>query len=289
MAELHMSPSRKSGLRPAGPRKLWCLALTCTLALGLSGAAAAEDGPYPVWWSPALELESLDAIDARVEREFWPGDPEGLPLAKTEGETRKEVPAFNCIELERWVGEGYHGIGTNGFGLQLYNQALCRAIEMLKQAAPARRSYLREFVLDETAVAYLPAMAFRMPSCDYQCRQRLANERRIPVSQFEELVRIDSKGVDELELETPTMETRITVMARGDLNADGLDDMLVLSNTGATEGTGGWSGIYLLTREAPNAVLFVLNADKPSCRHYQCDETYDYPAILRETGPTPAD
>ncbi len=288
MAELHMSPSRKSGLRLAGPRKLWCLALTCTLALGLSGASA-EDGPYPVWWSPTLELDSLDQIDARLAREIWPGDPEGLPLAKYEGETRTEVSAFNCIELERWVGEGYHGIGTNGFGLQLYNQALCRAIEMLKQAAPARRSYLREFVLDETAVAYLPAMAFRMPSCDYQCRQRLANERRIPVSQFEELVRIDSKGVDELELETPTMETRITVMARGDLNADGLDDMLVLSNTGATEGTGGWSGIYLLTREAPNAVLFVLNADKPSCRHYQCDETYDYPAILRETGPTRAD
>jgi hypothetical protein len=260
------------------------------LWLGVFGpASATEEGPYPVWWSPVLELDSLDAIDARLAREIWPGDPEGLPLAKTEGETRKEVPAFNCIELERWVGEGYHGIGTNGFGLQLYNQALCRAIEMLKQAAPARRSYLREFVLDETAVAYLPAMAFRMPSCDYQCRQRLANERRIPVSQFEELVRIDSKGVDELELETPTMETRITVMARGDLNADGLDDMLVLSNTGATEGTGGWSGIYLLTREAPNAVLFVLNADKPSCRHYQCDETYDYPAILRETGPTPAD
>ena len=283
-----MSPSRRAGLRPAGPRKLWCLALTCTLALGLSGASA-EDGPFPVWWSPALELESLDAIDARLEREFWPGDPEGLPLAKTEGETRKEVPAFNCIELERWVGEGYHGIGSNGFSLQLYNQAFCLAIEMLKEAAPARRSYLREFVLDENAVAYLPAMAFRMPSCGYQCRQRLANERRIPVARFEELVRIDSKGVDELELETPTMATRITVMARGDLNADGLDDMLVLSNTGATEGTGGWSGIYLLTREAPNAVLFVLNADKPSCRHYQCDETYDDLPILRETDPGRAD
>ena len=274
MAELHKSPSRRTGLRPAGPRKLWCLALTCTLALGLSvPAAAAENGPFPVWWSPGLELDSLDAIDARLAREIWPGDPEGMPLARTAGGIRMEVSAANCIELARWVGEGYSGIRTDGFGLQLYNQAICRAIEMLKQATPARRSYLREFVLDENAVAYLPAMAFRMPSCGYQCRQRLANERRIPVAQFEELVRIDSKGVDDLELETPTMETRITVMARGDLNADGLDDMLVLSNTDATEGSGWWSGIYLLTREAPNAVLFVLNADKPYCRHYQGHET----------------
>ena len=76
-----MSPSRKTGLRPAGLRKLWCLTLACTLALGLSGASA-EDGPYPVWWSPTLELDSLDQIDARLAREIWPGDPEGLPLAK---------------------------------------------------------------------------------------------------------------------------------------------------------------------------------------------------------------
>ena len=270
-------------------RKLRPIVVAVVAMVVPSIVAAAEDGPFPVWWSPALELDSLDSIDTRLAREIWPGDPEGLPLAKTEGETRKEVSASNCLELERWVREGYHGIGSNGFGLQLYNQAFCRAIEMLKQAAPASRSYLREFMLDENAVAYLPAMAFRMPSCGYQCRQRLANERRIPVAQFEELVRIDAKGVDELELETPTMATRITVIARGDLNADGLDDMLVLSNTGATEGTGGWSGIYLLTREAPSEVLFVLNTDKPYCRHYQCDETYDDLPILRETDPDRAD
>jgi hypothetical protein len=270
-------------------RKLGFWALASALALGLSVPATADEPPYPVWWSPVLELDSLDSIDARLARKIWPGDPEGLPLMKTEGETRKEVSAPNCIELERWVGEGYSGIRTDGFGLQLYHQAICRAIEMLKQAVPARRSYLREFVLDEDAVDYLPAMAFRMPSCGYQCRQRLANERRIPLAQFEELVRIDSKGVDELELETPTMETRIAVMARGDFNADGIADMLVLSNTHATEGRGWWSDTYLLTRGAPNAVLFVLNTDEPYCRHYQCDESYDDPAILRETDPDQSD
>ena len=39
------------------------------LWLGVFGpATATEDGPYPVWWSPILEVESLDHIDARLER-----------------------------------------------------------------------------------------------------------------------------------------------------------------------------------------------------------------------------
>jgi hypothetical protein len=36
------------------------------LLLGVSGPANAEADPFPVWWSPVLELESLDAIDARL-------------------------------------------------------------------------------------------------------------------------------------------------------------------------------------------------------------------------------
>ncbi len=108
-----MSPSRKSGLRLAGPRKLWCLALTCTLALGLSGASA-EDGPYPVWWSPALELESLDAIDARLERAPWTYESEGMPLIKSEGDTRIEVWANSCNDLERLIEEGHSAAGSHG-------------------------------------------------------------------------------------------------------------------------------------------------------------------------------
>ena len=47
------------------------------LALGLPAAAAeGESGPYPIWWSPSLELDSLDRIDARLQRPLWPDRPD---------------------------------------------------------------------------------------------------------------------------------------------------------------------------------------------------------------------
>ncbi len=279
-----MSPSRRTGLRPAGPRKLWHIALACTLALGLSGASA-EDGPYPVWWSPVLELDSLDHIDARLEREIWPGDAEGLPLAKTEGETRKEVSASNCLELERWVREGYHGIGSNGFALQLYNQALCRSIEMMRRAEPAERSFLHDFRLDEDSIHVLPALVNVGPPCELWCRQSLANHRRISLSRFEPVTGVAVKSDEEIKVWTIEWVAILTILARGDFNGDGLDDLLMLANTGGTVGTWGGADTFVLTRDAPGAVLTVQAQGSDRCARAECDATYDYPRVLLETDP----
>ncbi len=62
-------------------RKLPPIVLAVVAMVVPSIVVAAEDGPYPVWWSPALELDSLDAIDARLAREIWPGDSEGWSAA----------------------------------------------------------------------------------------------------------------------------------------------------------------------------------------------------------------
>ena len=137
-----MSPSRRRGLRPAGPRKLWHIALACALALGLTASASAAEGPFPVWWSPALELDSLDAIDARLERALWTYESDGMPLIKSEGDTRIEVWANSCNDLERLIEEGHSAAGSHDYWVQQYQLAVCRAIEMMRRATPARRTRL---------------------------------------------------------------------------------------------------------------------------------------------------
>jgi hypothetical protein len=269
-----------------GKVKLIVGAIALALLAALTQPAeAADEPPYPVWWSPVLELESLDAIDARLERLIWPDDPEGLPLMKTEGDTRKEVSAPNCVELERLVGEGYEGIGSHGFGLQLYHQAFRRAIEMMRRARPAERSFLQDFVLDEDAIHYLPAMSRISMSCDFLCRQRVANERHIPLSHFEPVVRVDVASTEEIVIWTLDWKTIFTVLGRGDFNRDGLDDLLVLVRGGPMSGTWGGAELHLLSRDSPGGVLAVVEEATDSCGDYQCNAAYDYPRVLRDTDP----
>ncbi|MEE8226157.1 MAG: hypothetical protein V3R30_05020 [Kiloniellales bacterium] len=260
------------------------------LWLGVFGpATATEDGPYPVWWSPVLELDSLDAIDARLAREIWPGDSEGMRLMKIENDTRVEVRAVNCIDLERLVDDGYYGIGRHGFWLQQYQLARCHAIEMLRTAMPAQQSFLRDFSLDVDTVDYLPAIMNLSPLCEMMCREIIANNRRIPLRRFHDtgLVQILDETV--MDVWSPDWKVRITILARADFNHDGLEDMLALSSGGSISGRGAWADVFLLTREKPGAVLYDLNADKGYCPDYQCAEVYDYPKTLRETNPQPAE
>ncbi len=270
-----------------GKTCVWSTAAAVIAALWLSGSspALADEPPYPIWWSPVLELDSIEGIDARLERHIWPGDDEGLPLAKWDGEIREDASAVNCIELERLVAAGFEGIGSNGFGLQLLNQALCRGIEGMRRAQPAETSYLRDFVLDEEAIHLLPAMVTAIGSCDFLCRQWVANERRIPLSRFEPVIKVTVTSDEEVRIRTIDWVSIVTMLGRGDFNGDGLDDLLVLANSGSMSGT--WSGaeLYLLSRDAADAVLFVAEELTDGCDDYQCDTAYDYPRVLRLTDP----
>jgi hypothetical protein len=256
-----------------------------TLWLSLASSAPAEEPPYPVWWSPVLELDNLEGIDAGLARHIPFGNDKGLPLAKGMGEAREEASAVNCIELEFLVSAGFNGIGTNGFGIQLYTQALCRGIEAMRRAQPAKKSYLRDFVLDEEAIHLLPAMVTAIGSCDFLCRQRVANERRIPLSRFEPVIKVTVASDEKIRIQTIDWESIITIVGRGDFNGDGLDDLLVFANSGSISGT--WSGadLYLLSRDAPGVVLFVAEELTDGCDDYQCDTAYDYPRVLRLTDP----
>jgi hypothetical protein len=269
---------RRQIARTTGLAVLWT-------GLAFANPAPAEEPPYPVWWSPVLELDSLEGIDARLERHIWPGDDEGLALMKAEGGSISETSAVNCVELERWVAAGFYGIGSNGIGRQAYNQALCRGIEAMRRAQPAETSYLRDFVLDEEAMHLLPAMVRISPSCDFLCRQRVANERRSPLSRFEPVIRVTVKSDEEIRIRTIDRGSMVTILGRGDFNGDGLDDLLVLINDGSISGTWGGAELYLLTRDAPDAVLFVAEELTNDCDDYQCQAIYEYPQVLRVTNP----
>ncbi len=241
-------------------------ALAFLATLGLAGPAlAAEDGPYPVWWSDELELESLDRVEERLRRDLWPDIPEGLKLYKKQGDGHVTAQAQNCESLIRLSEEGYYGGGSPDIFVQYYQLSVCQAVALLGQAKPARVSYLRDFVLSKDAVNYLPAMVNIYASCTFVCRAFNANKRGVPLAKFDEIERLEITDKNGLIVWTGAWRIEMTFAARGDFTSDGLEDLLLLSSGGATEGTMGGAELYLLTRDEPGAVLRVIDPEKHLC------------------------
>ncbi len=210
--------------------------------LSLSASALAnehgDEPPYPVWWSPVLELDSLEGIDARLRRALWPGNDEGMLLIKVEDGSVSETSAINCVELERLIEEGFHGAGSSARAVAQYHLSVCRAMELLKTAAPARQSFVRNFAFDLTTMDILPAMVDLSPSCDFLCREVVANERRIPLSQFYEILLVQILSETEMIYWSEDWKIRLAVLAQADFNADAVEDLLLLSSGGSISGRG---------------------------------------------------
>ncbi len=231
-------------------------------------ARAAADGYYPVWWSAELELGSLEQVEARLRRDLWLDFPEGLKLYKAQGDGHVTVQARNCNSLIRLSEQGYYGGGSSDIFVQHYHLSVCRAIALLGQAKPARTSHLRDFVLNVGAVRYLPALVNLHPSCHSICQAYFGNKRGVPLADFEDFERIEVTNEGSLIVWTGAWRVNMSLVARGDFTADGLDDILLVSDGGATEGTLGAADLYVLTRDKPGAVLRVIDAKRYLCSNY---------------------
>ena len=259
------------------------------LLLTMGGRAEAQTQPteaYPIWWSPNLGLEKLDDADKYLE------DPASLggdiPLIKDDGDDRKEAIAESCGSLDRLLEKGFHaGFMMHSMRVVLYHLAKCDAIEMLLEAKPAKKSYVRDFILDSDSMDYLPAMVNPSASCDRLCRQYVANERRISWKEFAGLDSRSMKYESDYRMKGEVSGSHLTLemLARADFNGDGLEDLLLMSHAGAVGGTWGTTNLYVLSRESPDGVLWVLDAEKGLCskRYYQCESEYDFPEVLRRT------
>ncbi len=218
--------------------------LPCHLA---NAVEAAEAERYPIWWSPALELESLDKIDERRRKRFWPERHEGVPVYK-DGDTSTEPAEIeNCWTLEQLPREGYVTPNENDNRFIKGLSRMCTALDMLESAAAAKVSYVSDFVMTAEALDYLPAMVNIAPGCDWLCRQYQANERRIPLSRFEAEFDVKPKVLSELKLEgwTDWRFYGVEILARADFNGDGLEDLLVEARAHTLQGTWGAMALYL--------------------------------------------
>ena len=264
------------------------------IALAFAGPVrAAEDGPYPVWWSEKLRLESLERIEARLEGPFW--DNGGYTVSKGRGAERTETTVDTCNTRRRLFEEGYSAEAPEQY-FEVYLWAMCDALEKLMTATPADRSFVRNFIFDRNAFDLLPAFISGSGSCSFLCRLKRDNKEGItwtqhedsifkryvtesgsvPVSSVVRSIQVEDDRTATILIENvqelPIEEERTTlwsywvdrypleILAYGDFSEDGLEDMLMRRQ--------GARSVYLLTRDTPDGVFYVLNVGEHLCPDY---------------------
>ena len=263
-------------------------AVVFVLLLTMGGRAEAQAQPteaYPVWLSPSFGLDSLDQIDALLEQPIFPDENE-FRLFVGIGKNRRTEFARSCADIRIFEAEGSGALDSPDVYLWSLVGDRCLPIENLREARPAKRSFVRDFVLDADALDYLPAMVTLSPACEELCRLYVANVKRIPWNEYAtgEIQNVTVKRNHEFKVETEFDDIEIEILARADFNDDGVEDLYLDVTVKSKEGRWGDSALFFVTRESSDGVLWVLNADKHICSpvsYRPCDTDYDEPPALR--------
>ena len=127
-------------------------------------------------------------------------------------------------------------------------------------------------------------MARGSASCDWVCRQYVANRDSISWADFQGYTYIgEAPGAEGLLVwGHQWWATHIAIKGRGDFDGDGWDDIMLLASYAPTPGVSDGTELFLFTRDDPDAVLRVIEPETHLCKNYHpCETSYDQPPSLR--------
>ncbi len=203
-------------------------------------------------------------VDARLRRKIWPGMDLGIELYKGSHDNYVEAEAKTCVELEALTQAGY---GLAGGGLhytQMHHLLRCRTIALLGTVQPARKSFLRGFVISqESGRDLLRAVGLvvggGVPS---------QNGELVLTRGLGKLLVVDLPYADSGEADVWADKGRVLlrVEARGDFTGDGVENLLLAAGARLSRYRPDLTDLCLITRETPGAPLRMIEVAPYSCR-----------------------
>ncbi len=221
----------------------------------VSGPAPAPVGTAPVVWAPALDLPSLGELPARLAARF--PEPFDVAVLGADG-SPKQASMPNCAAYFDLRPKGYEPLSQPDLAAMKTAGATCWALKALEMAKPAAARPLRPFPLTETVLARLPPLLgpTGMPA-DRERRVRAKSEGKT-WGAFDPDARVVPKSDWAAQVKGKDWTTDLDVLALGDLNGDGVDDMLIAEASTGSEGSWSEVRLRLLSTVEGNPLLHVV-------------------------------
>lgn len=222
------------------------------LLAGACGTSAFSGDRYAVEWfdGPDAAPASRNDVEQRLARP-WPDAIDVRGQAADEGRMTATLEScrdyLDVADLRARPVEG-------GMMFAIFQaRALdCQAMSLALAARPATVSYLRPFAFDEGLPDRLPWQVAMITSGSE--RDRIAAERPDATwrqALFGPLTESSSCGTHCGRYGDPGQEQVVRLVARGDFDGDGVEDMLLGSSNAARGGSYRATRMYVLTRREP--------------------------------------
>jgi len=127
-------------------------------------------------------------------------------------------------------------------------------IPFIEIATPATNSFVRNLKPGQELVRLLPLTLAPLLSEESNDVAEAIKQHQSWL-QFYPETRITKQTDTEMSLNMDRFSMQVTILAYGDFNHDGFDDMLVYYDQGVTDGTFAYSGVAVLTRTNASAPL----------------------------------
>jgi hypothetical protein len=228
---------------------------------GASNPAAAPQpsSGYEVSWNPALlefacpqtpGVTRPSTLEARLDQ-TWED-----PIRVTDGQ--RDVEVGSCRALLALNGP-HETVVMSELNIYQIREAQCRAAALLVRARPSQKSLLHDLSLDAEAPDQLPAALALAISEEREQRIAEASAQGKPWSAIDKVHLQARTSPNETRYAAGGLEQVLTIAGRGDANADGIEDLVLLSDVRLTEGTLQSTKAFLLTRTSDSErVLRVL-------------------------------
>lgn len=219
-------------------------------------AAPAQPAPAPVSgvsWASDLNLSSLADIDRQLSQPLddWPDDPSAIMPDKSLRpiKTCRDILAVRKTSFDLTPDNG------NAWDWLEDKSIRCLALDVLKGAKPATTSYLGWFRFSGAAIAKLPAgleLDVDSPADDTSLAK--ADAACVSWGKYDEYLRVvvRTKG-EEAWVSGSGWRGSIALYARGDLDGDGIEDLMFRRYGKLNEGSANEEALFLVTQTSPKS------------------------------------
>lgn len=201
------------------------------------------------------EVQSAAAIATAVAAPFTDG-----PLEVVVGSARTPRTLASCAQYLEAAKARLDSADPVDWGGLLMRGAHCRALAQLGRARAARESFLDGFKLDRKAPGLLPADLHLAVSPQEEKRVREAQAAGRPWKALDPKLTATATRPGELRAKGRGYEVRVWEYGRGDVDGDGIEDLVVRTQGYFTEGSYIDCHVFVLTRTSPNGRITVRQA-----------------------------